>query len=100
MKNEGLLLMGRIVELSRGGLYVDRQERVTLQVHGAEPLYAELRLPNNRSWTIGQELLISIVPARSRRVQEVVSDVPNGTRRGSDHREQDQSILKQRERSG
>ena len=79
MKDEGLLLMGRIIELSRGGLYVDRQERVTLQVDGAEPLYAELRLPNNRAWAIGQEVLISIVPARSRGVQETVSHVPNGS---------------------
>jgi hypothetical protein len=79
MKDEKLLLMGRIIELSRGGLYVGRQERVTLQVDGAEPLYAELRLPNNRAWVIGQEVLISIVPARSRGVQEVVSHVPNGS---------------------
>ena len=63
MKNEELLLIGKIIEISRGRLYVDQQERVTLQVDGAEPLYAELRMPNKRDWAVGQEVLISIVPA-------------------------------------
>ena len=62
MREEELLLIGKIIEVSRSGLYVDQQERVTVQVYGAEPLYAELRLPNERAWAIGQEVLISIVP--------------------------------------
>ena len=82
MRDQELRLIGKIIEVSRGGLYVDRQERVTVQVDGAEPLYAELRLPNERAWAIGQEVLISIVPARPREALTVAqgraSEVPSG----------------------
>jgi len=58
-------LMGNITEISRAGLYEDHRERVTVSVEGAEPLYAELRLPNKEGWNLGQKLLIVIVPADS-----------------------------------
>ena len=39
MTSDGVKLVGNISEISRGGLYSDRQERVTVSVEGAEPLY-------------------------------------------------------------
>lgn len=56
-------LAGNITEISRAGLYEDHRERVTVSVEGAEPLYAELRLPRKEGWTLGQKMLIVIVPA-------------------------------------
>ena len=56
-------LAGNISEISRAGLYEDHRERVTILVEGAEPLYAELRLPNKEGWNLGQKMLIVIVPA-------------------------------------
>jgi hypothetical protein len=35
-------------------------ERVTVSVEGAEPLYAELRLPNLSRWTVGQRVVVTI----------------------------------------
>jgi len=58
-----LRLVGNISDISRAGLYGDHQERVTVSVEGAEPLYAELRLPNHAGWVLGQKVLVVIVPA-------------------------------------
>lgn len=58
-----LRLVGNISDISRAGLYGDHQERVTVSVEGAEPLYAELRLPNHARWVLGQKVLVVIVPA-------------------------------------
>ncbi len=58
-----LRLVGSISGISRPGLYVDHQERVTVSVEGAEPLYAELRLPNQLGWVVGQKVLVVIIPA-------------------------------------
>ena|ERR1700674_2088824 len=58
-----LKLAGNITEISRAGLYEDHRERVTVFVEGAEPLYAELRLPNREGWNLGQRVLIVIAPA-------------------------------------
>jgi hypothetical protein len=41
-------------------LYLDHQERVTVSVEGAEPLYAELRLPNEQGWSVGQKVMVTI----------------------------------------
>jgi hypothetical protein len=59
----GVKLQGNISEISRPGLYSDHQERVTVCVQGAEPLYAELRLPNQQGWTVGQKVMVTIVPS-------------------------------------
>ena len=53
---------GNISEISRPGLYMDKVERVTVSVEGAEPLYAELRLPNVSRWTLGQKVVVTIEP--------------------------------------
>ena len=60
--NESLKLAANVIDISRPGLYADHQERVTLCVEGAEPLYAELRLPNRPGWTVGQRVVLVIVP--------------------------------------
>jgi len=44
------------------GLYLDHVERVTVSVEGAEPLYAELRLPNLSRWMVGQRVVVTIEP--------------------------------------
>jgi hypothetical protein len=58
-----LRLLGLVVEISRPGLYQDKLERVTVSVEGAEPLYAELRLPNTMRWRIGQKVVVMIMAA-------------------------------------
>ena len=55
-----LRLIGSVSELSRGGLYEDQRERVTVFVQSAEPLYAELRIANEHGWRVGQRLVITI----------------------------------------
>jgi hypothetical protein len=55
-------LTGSISEISRPGLYMDAVERVTVSVEGAEPLYAELRLPNLSRWAVGQRVVVTIEP--------------------------------------
>jgi hypothetical protein len=65
VNDESLKLAGNITDISRGGLYEDHQDRVTLYVEGAEPLYAELRLPNRPGWTVGQRVVLVIVPTPS-----------------------------------
>jgi hypothetical protein len=69
----GVKLVGNISEISRGGLYWDRQERVTVSVEGAEPLYAELRLPNNQRWSLGQRVTVTIVPTASDQARDVAA---------------------------
>ena len=59
----GVRLAGDVSEISRPGLYIDQRERVTVSVHGAEPLYAELRVPNEQGWKVGQKLVVVIVAA-------------------------------------
>ena len=55
-----LRLDGNISEISRPGLYADNKERVTVSVEGAEPLYAEIRVPNPEGWSLGQRVLVVI----------------------------------------
>jgi hypothetical protein len=56
-------LTGNVSEISRRELYVDQQERITVAVEGAEPLYAELRLPNMHGWLVGQRVVLVITIA-------------------------------------
>jgi hypothetical protein len=58
-------MTGNITEISRPGLYTDHRERVTVSVEGAEPLYAELRLPNDRGWSVGQKVMVTIAPTET-----------------------------------
>lgn len=61
----GIKLAGEVSEISRSGLYADHQERVTLSVQGAEPLYAEIRVPNEQGWSIGQKVMVTVMAAES-----------------------------------
>jgi hypothetical protein len=63
VNTHNLRFVGNISDISRPGLYEDHQERVTVSVEGAEPLYAELRLPNLAGWVVGQKVLVVIVSA-------------------------------------
>jgi hypothetical protein len=56
-----LKFSGYVVEISRPGLYQDELERITVSVEGAEPLYAELRLPNTMQWSVGQKVVVMIM---------------------------------------
>lgn len=60
MSEHSVRMTGNITEISRPGLYLDHRERVTVSVEGAEPLYAELRLPNDRGWSVGQKVMVTI----------------------------------------
>ena len=44
MHDTKLVLVGCITEVSNPDSYSDQEERVTVSVDGAEPLYSELRL--------------------------------------------------------
>ena len=55
-------LAGNVSEI-RPGLYLDNREQVTVSVQGAEPLYAELRVPNDVGWKLGQKVMVTIAPA-------------------------------------
>lgn len=62
MSEHSVRMTGNITEISRPGLYLDHRERGTVSVEGAEPLYAELRLPNDRGWSVGQKVMVTIAP--------------------------------------
>jgi hypothetical protein len=72
MYREGrtLRLSGNVSEISRSELYQDRQERITVAVEGAEPLYAELRLPNVLGWMVGQRLVLVMITTSEGNVWE------------------------------
>ena len=64
VNTHNMRLDGNISDV-RVGLYGDHQERVTVSVEGAEPLYAELRVPNRAGWALGQRVVVVIMPASS-----------------------------------
>ena len=70
-------LDGNISEISRAALYLDRQERVTVLVAGAEPLYAELRVPNAYGWVVGQKVTVTIMAVEPEAKQD------NSSRQGN-----------------
>jgi hypothetical protein len=65
VNSQNVKLDGRIGNISRAGFYEDHQERMTVEVEGAEPLYAELRLLNQHGWLVGQKVLVVIMPVAS-----------------------------------
>src|SRR5438309_5401099 len=72
-------LVGNISETSRGALYEDRKERVTVLVEGAEPLYSELRLRNDQGWHVGQRVMVTIIPAGSAETWDLSLAAPAST---------------------
>jgi hypothetical protein len=62
MTRTSVSLIGNVSEISRSRLYEDQRERITVAVEGADQLYAELRLPNDKGWTLGQKVTVIIEP--------------------------------------
>ena len=62
MNPHHMKLAGNVSNVTQAFLYQDCQERVTVSVEGAEPLYAELRLRNQVGWAVGQKVVVVIVP--------------------------------------
>lgn len=78
--NNCLTLAGSVSELSRAGLFADGKERMTVLVSGAEPMYAELRVPNQMGWLVGQRVMIMILPtALWRPTWDETTQVPAAT---------------------
>lgn len=61
MTTTSLQLSGTVSDIHRPGLYPGEVEQVTVSVDGADPLYAELRLPNRLRWSLGQKIVVVIV---------------------------------------
>ena len=66
MHTKKLLLDGRVTDVLHRGLQPDQPEFVTFLVEGAEPLWAEIRLPNIHGWTVGERVSIAIIPVLPR----------------------------------
>lgn len=73
MPIETLRLAGSVTEVSRRGLYLDERERITVAVEGAEPLYAEIRIPNTQGWVLGQKLLLIMVVNAASYAREIAA---------------------------
>ena len=73
MSEHSVRLAGNVTEVSRPGLYSDQRERVTVSVEGAEPLYAELRVPNDQGWSLGQKVMVTIAAAERERAWDTVT---------------------------
>jgi hypothetical protein len=65
VNTQSVSLDARIGNISQACLYEDQQERMTVEVEGAEPLYAELRLLNQHGWVVGQKVLVVIMTVAS-----------------------------------
>jgi hypothetical protein len=70
---ETLRLAGSVTEVSRRGLYLDERERITVAVEGAEPLYAEIRVPNTQGWVLGQKLMLIMVVNATSYAREIAA---------------------------
>jgi hypothetical protein len=66
-----LLLDGRVTEVLHRGLQPDQPQYVTIFVEGAEPLWAEIRLPNKHGWKVGERVSISIISVLQRQEENI-----------------------------
>ena len=73
MPIETLRLAGSVTEVSRRGLYLDERERITVAIEGAEPLYAEIRVPNTQGWVLGQKLMLIMVVNATSYAREIAA---------------------------
>ena len=62
MSPASLRLTGNVSDIRRPVYSSDNQEQVTVSVEGAEPLYAEIRIPNKQGWRLGQKVVVMIAP--------------------------------------
>ena len=65
VNTQSMRLDGRVGNISQACFYEDHQERITIEVEGAETLYAELRLLNQYGWVVGQKVLVVIMTVAS-----------------------------------
>jgi hypothetical protein len=56
-----MVLRGTVTDVSSPRYGLDCNEQVTFSIDGAEPFWAEVRLPNQHGWVVGDRLSISIV---------------------------------------
>lgn len=69
-EDKRVLLSGVVTSVSTVGCPSDKREHVTFAVDGAEPLWAEFRVPNNHGWTVGDKVAISVVHVERRSTVE------------------------------
>jgi hypothetical protein len=62
MSPASLRFIGNVSDIRRPVYSSDNQEQVTVSVEGAEPLYAEIRIPNKQGWRVGQRVVLMIAP--------------------------------------
>jgi hypothetical protein len=60
MSPASLRLIGNVSDICRP--VYSSHEQVTVSVEGAEPLYAEIRIPNKQGWRLGQKVVVMIAP--------------------------------------
>jgi hypothetical protein len=60
-EEKSMLLFGVVSEVCSPGYGSVRREYVTFSVAGAEPLWADFRVPNDHGWTVGDAVAISVV---------------------------------------
>jgi len=60
-EEKSVLLHGVVTEVCSPGYDPVRREYVTFSIAGAEPLWAEFRVPNYNGWTVGDAVAISVV---------------------------------------
>jgi hypothetical protein len=66
-----ILLNGVVTEVSNPGYGAAPQDYVTFSVDGAEPLWAEFRVPNNHGWKVGDAVAISVVLVGRKPIQRM-----------------------------
>jgi hypothetical protein len=52
---------------------LDERERITVAVEGAEPLYAEIRIPNTQGWVLGQRVTVIMVVNAASYAREIAA---------------------------
>jgi hypothetical protein len=62
MSSTSLRLIGNVSDICQPVYSSDNHEQVTVFVEGAEPLYAEIRIPNKQGWRVGQKVVVMIAP--------------------------------------
>jgi hypothetical protein len=65
-----MVLRGTVTDVSSPRYGLDCSEQVTFSIDGAEPFWAEVRLPNQHGWVVGDRLSISIGSIEKRATRE------------------------------
>jgi hypothetical protein len=65
-----IVLSGSVTDVSRQCVDLHYGEQVTFAIEGAVPLWAEVRVPNNRGWVVGDRVSICIVSEETNAARE------------------------------